>query len=138
MQTVDQLGFGLAWAFSCDITVDTMCLQLEYLKSGSLQKLLADNIHAIKGGITVSCSKDLNLLSTVAYFIRQVLDDKVDAVEISFLPGFTPKHLPDDFLPFQHVKFLTWSESNLQTGGLAAAIVRNTQLEGLEVHRDGN
>jgi hypothetical protein len=136
IKTVDHLGFALSWIFSRGIFIDTMCLQLEFLKSGSLQNLLADYIDNIKGDISVSCSEDLTMLSTAAYFIRQVLDAKVDNVLITLPP--TPEHLPDDFLPFHNMKFLSWSESQPETDGqcLVSVIASSARLDGLCVRRD--
>jgi hypothetical protein len=140
MQSVDQLQFALSWVFSRGILIDSMGLQLEFLQSGDLQKLFAGNIHAIKGGITILCSEDFTALSTAAYFIQQVLVDKVDNVGIALLRGSTPAHLPGGFLPFHQMKFLSWSESQPQTDGqcLVSTIANSLLLEGLDVCRDGN
>jgi hypothetical protein len=90
MRSVNKLEFALTWLFRRGATIKTMILELEYLKSGQLQGLLADNIQAVKGGVTLLCSDDLTVLSTAAYFIRQVLIDKVESVVVALSPESTP------------------------------------------------
>jgi hypothetical protein len=138
MQAAEKLECALSWLFDRGLTLHRMSLQLEFLKSGHLQELLADNIHAVKRGVQVSCS-DVTILSTTAYFLRQVLMDKVKIAEIQLGPECTPHDLPANLLPFHKLKKLSWLESERETNGhsLLSAIKNNPALEILVVRRHG-
>jgi hypothetical protein len=137
MQSGKKLELALTGLFYRDVAIDRLSLVLDYLSSQYLQELLVDNVHALKGSISVACHGDIGIFSSAAYFIPEVLVDRVDSAVLSLSP-YRVHNVLLNALPFHKLKILAWSEFQLTINGhcLVATIERNPRLEELSVDRD--
>jgi hypothetical protein len=139
MQTEKHLKLALTWLFCRGVAIDKLSLPLEYLNSQHLQELLLDNIHALKGTISVTCKDDISIFGSAAQFIRQVLVDRVDNATLYLTPNRVSHRLPLNLLPFRKLKQLAWIEYQETTDGqcLVSSVENNPLLESLRVCRAG-